>query len=79
MSNQQTQHDLNFERSISLATAFVANGDIRLSGNTREDSTAIVMVKDLIASLYKVLEETELEIIEANMLAQNEVCANKGA
>lgn len=79
MSNQQTQHDLNFERSILLVAAFVANGDIRLSGNTRENSTTIVMVKDLIVSLYKVLEETELEIIEANMLVQNEVCANKEA
>lgn len=70
MSNQQTQHDLNFERAISLAVAFVANGDIRLSSNTCEDSTAIAMVKDLVVSLYKVLEEIELEIIDANILAQ---------
>jgi hypothetical protein len=45
-----------FDQAVSLASAFIANGDIRMSGNTNEDSTAMMQLADLIPSLYQMLE-----------------------
>lgn len=50
------------DRAAQLAAAFVANGDIRLSGNTREDSTAMAMLGDLLASLYAKLTAVEADL-----------------
>ncbi|MGH8040375.1 MAG: hypothetical protein ACREPD_21885 [Stenotrophomonas sp.] len=49
------QSERIFEQAVQLAAAFVSNGDIRLSGNTREDSDAQAMLADLIPSLYQTL------------------------
>ena len=47
------------DRATQLAAAFVANGDIRLGGNTRDDSTAMAMLGDLIDTLYAKLTLVE--------------------
>lgn len=44
-----------FDQAVQLAAGFVANGDIRLNGTTREDSTAMAMLADLIPTLYQTL------------------------
>lgn len=50
------------DRAVQLAGAFVANGDIRLAGSTREDSEAMDMLNDLITSLYERLARIEQEL-----------------
>lgn len=48
-----------FDHAVTMASAFIANGDIRLAGNTREDSQAMDMVHDLVISLYRVLDRAD--------------------
>ncbi|MEO8118026.1 MAG: hypothetical protein ABI606_01730 [Rhodoferax sp.] len=50
------------DRAVELAAAFVANGDIRLAGSTRENSTAMAMLGDLITTLYVKLGNLEQEL-----------------
>lgn len=59
MSNLDNQR---LDRAVQLAAAFVANGDIRLGNSTRVESQSMVMLQDLITSLYArlVLVEEEL-------------------
>lgn len=56
-----------FEQAVQLATAFVANGDIRLAGNTRswQNSQAQQMLADLIPSIYDTLQRARDQIAEA--------------
>ena len=49
------QSERLFEQAVQLAAAFVANGDIRLGGDTRSSSQAQDMLADLIPSLYETL------------------------
>ena len=51
------RQEQRFNQAVQLAGAFVANGDIRLMGSTREDSEAMHMLVDLIGSLYVKLGE----------------------
>lgn len=44
-----------FDQAVRLAAAFIANGDIRLGGNTRSDTEAQAMLADLIPTLYQTL------------------------
>lgn len=53
------KHEQRFGQAVQLAAAFVANGDIRLNGSTREDSQAMAMVGDLIGSLYNKLADVD--------------------
>lgn len=45
-----------FEQAVTLAAAFVANGDIRLGDSTQPDTVAMQKLADLIPSLYQALE-----------------------
>jgi len=44
-----------FAHAVTLTAAFVANGDIRCGGSTREDSTAMAQVEDMVTTVYSVL------------------------
>lgn len=56
------QHERLFDNAVTLAAAFIANGDIRLSGSVRADSTAMAMTRDLIEGLYERLIELDHEL-----------------
>lgn len=49
------QSERLFEQAVQLAAAFVANGDIRLAGDTRSNAQAQAMLADLIPALYETL------------------------
>lgn len=53
------QSEKLFDQAVRLAAAFVANGDIRLDGSTREDSDAQAKLADLIPSLYQTLSRVK--------------------
>ena len=55
-----------FSAAIRLAAAFIANGDFRCAGVTREDMTPMLRVTDLITALYHVVE-TAKERIDADL------------
>lgn len=52
MLNEKT-----FDQAVTLAAAFVANGDIRCGGNTNQNTMAMDQLGDLLTTLYKVVEE----------------------
>lgn len=51
-----------FAHAVTLTAAFVANGDIRCGGSTREDSQAMAQVGDMITTLYGVLEAARSQV-----------------
>lgn len=51
--------DKIFAHAVTLTAAFVANGDIRCGGSTREDSTAMAQVEDMITTVYSVLQSAQ--------------------
>lgn len=51
-----------FSNAVSLAAAFIANGDIRLSGSTDPDSNAVTMTSELISTLYRELASLDREL-----------------
>ncbi len=53
------KHEQLISHAIALAGAFIANGDIRLSGDTRDNSTAMAMTRDLISTLYAELAKID--------------------
>lgn len=55
--------DKRLSRAVELAAAFVANGDIRLKGSTRIEGDGVVMLGDLIVTLYAKLEEVEQKVL----------------
>ena len=61
------QSERLFEQAVQLATAFVANGDIRLAGSTRgwQHSQAQQMLADLIPSIYETLQRARDQIAAA--------------
>lgn len=56
------KHEDLFSHATKLASAFIANGDIRLSGNTRSDTEAMAMTRDLIVTLYEQLSGIEKQL-----------------
>lgn len=50
------------DRAVQLASSFIANGDIRMAGNTRETSNGMTILGDLLVSLYNVLESVETQV-----------------
>lgn len=57
------KHEQHFDHAITLAAAFVANGDIRLpKGSTRATSEAMVMTRDLIETLYEEIAKLDAEL-----------------
>lgn len=48
-----------FDQAVTLAAAFVANGNISCGGSLRGDSTGLAMVADVIPELYKVVAEAK--------------------
>lgn len=53
----KTVNETLFAHAVILAAAFVQNGDIRTLGNTRPDSTGMLMTRDMIESAYFVIEQ----------------------
>ncbi|WP_310609209.1 hypothetical protein [Limnohabitans sp.] len=51
-----------FDQAVTLAAAFVANGDIRLNGNTGVDAQSQAMLKDLLTTLYQTLVAARQDI-----------------
>lgn len=51
------QSEKLFDQAVRLAAGFVANGDIRLGGDLREDSMAMAQLADLIPALYQTLRQ----------------------
>lgn len=58
------QSEKLFEQAVQLASAFVANGDIRLCGDMREDSVALQKLADLIPSLHVMLSKARSNLVE---------------
>ncbi|MBT0664733.1 hypothetical protein KI809_10520 [Geobacter pelophilus] len=48
-----------FTHAVTITAAFIANGDIRCGGSTRENSQAMAMMGDMITTAYKVLAEAQ--------------------
>ena len=61
------QSERLFEQAVQIAAAFVANGDIRLAGNTRgwQNSQAQQMLADLIPSIYETLQRARDQVAAA--------------
>nr|WP_295782179.1 hypothetical protein [Rhodoferax sp.] len=55
--------DKRLGRAVELAAAFVANGDIRLQSSTRVESQGVVMLGELIETLYAKLGEVEQKVL----------------
>lgn len=47
-----------FNQAVTITAAFVANGDIRCGGSTRDDSTAMAQVGDMVSTVYRTLSES---------------------
>ncbi len=56
-----------FDQAVELASAFIANGDIRMGGNTNEDTPAMMMLADLIPSLYQMLQDARKNTIDRTL------------
>ncbi len=52
----------SFAQAVQLAAGFVANGDIRLGGDTQPSSDSALMLCDLIPTLYAVVEHARSTI-----------------
>lgn len=52
----------DFALAVTMATAFVSNGDLRLEGTTRKGSQTLSMIEDLIPELYFVLRSARKNI-----------------
>ena len=44
-----------FKNAVTIAAAFVANGDIRSDDNYKEDSRSMLLLQELIPNLYHTL------------------------
>ena len=49
-----------FSHAVTIAAAFVANGDIRCGSVTRKNSTAMAQVHALVVSLCAVLQDARM-------------------
>ena len=54
-------HEEIMAGALKLTSAFIANGDIRLAGNTRHDSQAVLMIVDLITTHYAVVSSLDAQ------------------
>ena len=48
-----------FNNAVTLAAAFVANGDIRSDDHYREDSESMLLLQELIPNLYHTLRRAK--------------------
>jgi len=57
-----------FSHAVTIATAFVNNGDMRLQGSIREDAQPFCVLEDLVPVVYCVLQRArkEIEVLEAD-------------
>ena len=53
-----------FKHAVTLASAFVANGDIRCGGNTNKNTSAMAQINDIIPTLYSVIRDAH-QMIES--------------
>jgi hypothetical protein len=51
-----------FSHAVTIATAFVHNGDLRLQGSIREDARPFSVLEDLVPVVYAVLQRSRKEI-----------------
>ena len=51
-----------FEHAVTLTAAFVANGDFRCGGSTRENSTGALQVGDMLTTMYAVVQSARQSI-----------------
>jgi len=56
------KNDILFAHAVTLASAFIANGDIRCGGNTNENTAAMDMIGDMVTSIYRTLERTQVQL-----------------
>jgi hypothetical protein len=56
--NNRLPKEIAFSHAMKLAEQFVANGDVRLRGNSNESSDEMAMLGDLIDTLYNVVQST---------------------
>lgn len=56
------KNDALFAHAVTIASAFVANGDIRCGGNTNENTAAMEMIGDLITTTYRTLERAQAQL-----------------
>ncbi len=60
----KSNHDQIKSQAIALASAFVANGDVRICRDFNADSDTMLMLGDLIDSLYVMLSVTHARLDE---------------
>ena len=51
-----------FAYAVTIAAAFVANGDIRCHGTTKKDSEAVMQIEGIVSSLYLALQNAREDI-----------------
>jgi len=56
------QTEKRFDQAVTLAAAFVANGDLRVGGDLNADTPAMDKLQNLIATLYVMLGQALDEI-----------------
>lgn len=56
------QTEKRFDQAVTLAAAFVANGDIRLGNDLGPDSDTQAKLVDLVTSLYRTLETARQQV-----------------
>ncbi|MBI2313541.1 MAG: hypothetical protein HYU77_13660 [Betaproteobacteria bacterium] len=60
------RHEHLKSQAVVLATAFVTNGDVRIGNNVNADSDSMLLLSDLIDSLYVMLQVTYRRMDERN-------------
>lgn len=53
-----------FAHAVTMATAFVENGDIRFDGSTKKDNVAAQMIGGMVESLYYAIQDARQSIEE---------------
>ena len=58
-------HEERFSAALQLASAFIANGDLRLCSDTTSKGPAMSMLGDLIVSVYEVIGNAERAVTDS--------------
>lgn len=66
------EHDALLEQAVTLAAAFIQNGDLRHNGNFRDDgsSTSHEQVTLLVIQMYRAVAEAAFEARQASWAAR---------
>jgi len=52
-----------FKHAVTLASAFIANGDIKCGGNTKKNTSPMQLLTDLISTLYSVVQDAQETVV----------------